>query len=487
MSMPPPRVLPRGKSSSSLNSEGKKKPLKQFTAGGIKAHNRNSSYGLSIKLNKLARISSQESIEDTEIRPLMSRSKSSDGVILKRNRSKTKLHGLQPLTRTISSQSYKGSKHKSSQVTFNSGGSDSEEEVDDFEDDTAVVSKAPGPSNEGPMQRHLQTSPSPAPHQPQQRPMPQNTIENSIPKYFGNILSQSTGMERTMVPNESIVNGSNYQEERPELANVSRYPSRNLNQIPESESDSYVTMERRGTRDESMGSYSSSNLIFQPSSTNIARQYNQQVSQEPYAERAGHLDTNGSSTSVAADFSRNFRDFLDKTPEAETRTQFKLWLQRENSILDLGQANKNYYINNAQFRTEFEKFAREYLNVRRNVNPVLGSLKRLEILDKSIIKPHTAGGHDLTSFDKFSPGLIDRIRENHVQLNKIWELGWKDHNTSSTSLNNLTNNVQMTSIQQRPQPLQQRPRPQQRNSGHMPLSQLPMTRAVAKNGGASIY
>ncbi len=62
------------------------------------------------------------------------------------------------------------------------------------------------------------------------------------------------------------------------------------------------------------------------------------------------------------------------------RTQQRLWLQRENSIMDLSnQASRlslYSYSTNIQDKMEFERLSREYLTVRRYWNPVVKSLKR---------------------------------------------------------------------------------------------------------------
>ncbi|KAH3670990.1 hypothetical protein OGAPHI_000701 [Ogataea philodendri] len=61
----------------------------------------------------------------------------------------------------------------------------------------------------------------------------------------------------------------------------------------------------------------------------------------------------------------------------ETRTQQKLWLQRENvnSLVDMADSN-NAFVSNVT-RLEFEQLSREFLTIRRYNNPIVGSLARV--------------------------------------------------------------------------------------------------------------
>ncbi|CDO94916.1 unnamed protein product [Kluyveromyces dobzhanskii CBS 2104] len=65
----------------------------------------------------------------------------------------------------------------------------------------------------------------------------------------------------------------------------------------------------------------------------------------------------------------------------DSRTQQKLWLQRENSIQDLTSQNPSadsvFLASNVEVRREFERISREYTNVRRFSNPLAESLSRI--------------------------------------------------------------------------------------------------------------
>lgn len=67
-------------------------------------------------------------------------------------------------------------------------------------------------------------------------------------------------------------------------------------------------------------------------------------------------------------------------PEIETRTQQKLWLQRENvaTLNDSEEVNNqtSSHIVNQLSRFQYEKLSREFLHIRRNTNPMLESLQR---------------------------------------------------------------------------------------------------------------
>lgn len=79
----------------------------------------------------------------------------------------------------------------------------------------------------------------------------------------------------------------------------------------------------------------------------------------------------------------NFSNFLksDMT-EGDSRTQRKLWLQRENSIMDLsiqnGSADSIFMATNIDVKREFERISHEYINSKRFYNPLDASLNRFE-------------------------------------------------------------------------------------------------------------
>ncbi|SMN22551.1 similar to Saccharomyces cerevisiae YPL180W TCO89 Subunit of TORC1 (Tor1p or Tor2p-Kog1p-Lst8p-Tco89p), a complex that regulates growth in response to nutrient availability [Maudiozyma saulgeensis] len=83
----------------------------------------------------------------------------------------------------------------------------------------------------------------------------------------------------------------------------------------------------------------------------------------------------------------NFSQFLksDMT-EGDSRTQRKLWLQRENSIMDLniqnGSVDSVFMVTNVDVKREFERISHEYTNSKRFYNPLDAALKRFETYKK---------------------------------------------------------------------------------------------------------
>ncbi|KAG0672599.1 hypothetical protein C6P45_000030 [Maudiozyma exigua] len=92
----------------------------------------------------------------------------------------------------------------------------------------------------------------------------------------------------------------------------------------------------------------------------------------------GKMDTTESKSKI-----NNFSEFLksDMT-EDDSRTQRKLWLQRENSIMDLsiqnGSADSIFMITDIDVKREFERISHEYTNSKRFYNPLDASLNRFE-------------------------------------------------------------------------------------------------------------
>ncbi|EJS41478.1 tco89p [Saccharomyces arboricola H-6] len=79
----------------------------------------------------------------------------------------------------------------------------------------------------------------------------------------------------------------------------------------------------------------------------------------------------------------SFAQFLKSDGiDAESRTQRKLWLQRENSIMDLSSQNDGsdsiFMAGNIDAKREFERISHEYSNVKRFYNPLDEALLRIE-------------------------------------------------------------------------------------------------------------
>ncbi|EDO19428.1 hypothetical protein Kpol_1002p75 [Vanderwaltozyma polyspora DSM 70294] len=78
----------------------------------------------------------------------------------------------------------------------------------------------------------------------------------------------------------------------------------------------------------------------------------------------------------------NFAQFLKSDGmDGDSRTQRKLWLQRENSIMDLNLQNDHshavFMASNIEVKREFERISHEYTSVRRFYNPIREALTRV--------------------------------------------------------------------------------------------------------------
>ncbi|CAL9728300.1 target of rapamycin complex 1 subunit Tco89p [Monosporozyma unispora] len=89
----------------------------------------------------------------------------------------------------------------------------------------------------------------------------------------------------------------------------------------------------------------------------------------------------------------NFSQFLkaENTDGGDSRTQRKLWLQRENSIMDLNLQNDTsadsiFMATNVDVKREFERISHEYTSLRRFYNPIDAALTRFES-NKGHIQP----------------------------------------------------------------------------------------------------
>lgn len=118
----------------------------------------------------------------------------------------------------------------------------------------------------------------------------------------------------------------------------------------------------------------------QTNSTPLSVLFRKKSNQEPNSNLHGDKRLNGGETKSKIN---NFSDFLksDMT-EGDSRTQRKLWLQRENSIMDLsiqnGSADSIFMVTNIDVKREFERISHEYMNSKRFHNPLDASLNRFE-------------------------------------------------------------------------------------------------------------
>ena len=117
----------------------------------------------------------------------------------------------------------------------------------------------------------------------------------------------------------------------------------------------------------------------------------------------------------------NFSQFLKSdNSEGDSRTQRKLWLQRENSIMDLnvqnGSANSLFMVTNVDVKREFERITHEYTNARRYNNPLDASLHRLQArneLNNNMKKNTNAASKPKT---KNGNGLLGRSIESNTEF-----------------------------------------------------------------------
>lgn len=242
-----------------------------------------------------------------------------------------------------------------------------------------------------------------------------------------------------------------------------------------------------------------------------------QVQQGQQAQRGRGLpppSAYGQQSQQGAGAGRDFSDFLNSSNSGnnaqghniETRTQQRLWLQRENSMMDGSQladskfnnfsnlslnklmfahnynnsstnvrdisgsagslglqsnpvtpvseapplssqadplnvpnlmflVQSNQHQTSVQSRTEYERLNREYLNVRRHLNPVAESSNRLErhealtkdidVQKKSKKKPTSSSMHTQTtnanSFDQFASNKQEHEEQAALLVNKLWQ------------------------------------------------------------------
>jgi len=187
----------------------------------------------------------------------------------------------------------------------------------------------------------------------------------------------------------------------------------------------------------------------------------------------------------AAGTPNNFNQFLKMSnSNIETRTQQKLWLQRENSLLDLPSASGNN-ANNPQLRRDFERVSREFVNVRRFSNPCVESIKRVG----SLRVPKTSNGNVNGSgngngnapMNLSNTKYIKNVQSNDFQA-KLFKL-WIDGESTGNRRSNQSNIGFNQPTQQQYLPSQRLPPLQTSNSLYNVNNSLrspaaPTTRAV---------
>ncbi|KAM9934815.1 hypothetical protein OXX80_005596 [Metschnikowia pulcherrima] len=325
-----------------------------------------------------------------------------------------------------------------------------------------------------------------------------NNDEPNTNLYGGSfLLSQSTGMTRKIEPSTEMLGfvPSNSNSIAGQLASEQ---ASGIVFNPQAEDDLRTEAEPAVTKTTvTQGSYQPNQTIF----SNLQRNDSKYLSNVKSKRQSGVA----SATSADAEMKKDFAGYLNSQSgnghNIETRTQQRLWLQRENSLLDVsanmdmnrvgnfsnmslnklmfahnynnsgstaretpgsvpnwGQnpeagsagreahtpalsespvsaANILHFIQNGQqnsiqSRTEFERLNREYVNVRRHLNPVAESLNRveklgygkkdLEIQKKSDKKATYAATSNANSFKEFAPTWEKNEGESVLMLNRLW-------------------------------------------------------------------
>lgn len=206
-------------------------------------------------------------------------------------------------------------------------------------------------------------------------------------------------------------------------------------------------------------------LLLLSQSTGLTRK----IAPEPFEELSGisfkarpYADTNGELVDVRlyqpqqlifSNLQRTSSQFLgakrsNASPTShaghpETRTQQRLWLQRENLLMDVAErqvlqspqtssagsppatphesaSNLLYLLqgqqNLIQLRTEFERLNREYVTVRRHRNPVAEALSRLERLTL----PKTRKKATAATFKETVGNYEEREKTAAAMMGKLW-------------------------------------------------------------------
>lgn len=599
----------------------------------LKSHNR--SYSHNKVLNKLS-TSSTPLVSTMGSRPNLNRSKSTDGLIrptnrhgaLKKNsRSFTKLAGLQPLTKTILNQSIKSNKSTGSLKGMNTahhlGGlktsgrkgkailklNDNDNDNNDYEDmenDSGDNDNENENRNENNRDGRALQSASFTNYEndkqeikgPSQLPLERSlSVQSSSDDLVANsnmyggslLLSQSTGLTRKINSaynnnssaspilthkaadtHESSMGSTN--SESVSGISFKANPMDNVNNLQNNVAEPIIT-NKNVVQDNS----------YQPNQTIFNNLQRNNQAQSSYNKVNGQ---NGSSSNNAISNDQSLQSYLQQANQPqhniETRTQQRLWLQRENSLMDVvnvdpnrsnfsslslnnmmfahnynqSQQNirdisqpsnqatgpvtpqseaspyemshnnsvnaittnnapqpgndhsnsmsninglltmvQNSHQNSIQSRTEFERLNREYLNVRRHLNPIGESLNRVEEIMKNtkdikVVKKNShkkslsvssvnSNSTNANTFKEFSPSFQEKEQEISSTLNKLWQ----EALILTLSLTSSTNSIRVNPPQPSQQPIQRSHNPRAPSYGQSPYSNLrspqtPTTRAV---------
>ncbi|AQZ17709.1 TCO89 (YPL180W) [Zygosaccharomyces parabailii] len=134
----------------------------------------------------------------------------------------------------------------------------------------------------------------------------------------------------------------------------------------------------------------------------------------------------------------NFAQFLKSdNMDGESRTQRKLWLQRENSIMDLTSQHDSgdsiFMASNIEVKREFERISHEYINVRRFSNPIEEALSRVES-EQKILGIETSDSNGSDALDVIFSNPVNGAKEmdqllshsHNTDLHNVLQSIWKE-------------------------------------------------------------
>ncbi|KAH3685988.1 hypothetical protein WICPIJ_002987 [Wickerhamomyces pijperi] len=387
--------------------------------------------------------------------------------------------------------------------------------------------------------------------QHQQQPPPPPSATGSNDYYHDMILSQSTGIVRKF--GEPEIKNSLVQLDKLKISKTNGNTNNNNNNNNDNNDDSiqYIHSNdniNQQVRPPANSFASSSNSLrqftIQPTSqkmstssnegnsllsfkavrsaNNLSRhqQYANQFPNTSSVQSNNNNNNNNFSSTPTGTNNFNFNQFLKSNDSSsasssniETRTQQKLWLQRENSLLDItavGGADND--INNPLIRREFERISREFLTVKRFSNPLSDAVKRTyvphsngknESRSGSLRNNNNSNSTALSTNDKLQSFKSDQIQ---AKLKKLWiegdslskkpspqhlknaQYGYDNSHHPGASPDYLHHQQQQLPFlgaqQQQQLLLQQQQRQQQQL--YQQQQQQPTTRAVDRSGNNSI-
>ncbi|AGO13103.1 AaceriAFL054Cp [[Ashbya] aceris (nom. inval.)] len=287
------------------------------------------------------------------------------------------------------------------------------------------------------------------------------------------ILSQSTGVERhfnqtlsrqnSVASHAAMIDNSAYDTQHPnqnrfnyinnELASSLKSGELKAEEKPSkdfSTSISSLTSHLQGRAPNSRSGNRANNLMaLRTSQTTLLR--GQQVS------FLGEHGLNQGQQRTGAQVPLNhFSQFLQSNDQNnESRTQQKLWLQRESSFLDVSAHSATgsdalFLASNVEVRREFERISREYMSVRRFGNPLNDAITRVVTQHKIDVKKHNKSSspmydasngslfgsyqRNMKTFGELHPDIRNREMEIQQVLNSLWNEGTTEFSKDTNPL-----------------------------------------------------